>query len=167
MRKTHLFYAWRESSHYALLKNFFLIGVFVLLGKSIGGAKEIAIAWRYGVSPAVDSYVLIFNMINWPVTILAGVLMTALVPFGTEIWHQSASEARFFFEESLGWVLFLDIVLLLGVHILISHVIENNWVGLGVKELQFAKNMYIPLLSTLFFNILIVFFSAFCLYGIR
>lgn len=163
MRKTHLFSAWRESSHCALLKSFFLIGVLVLLGKSIGGAKEIAIAWRYGVSPVVDSYVLIFNMINWPVTIFSGVLMTALVPFGSELWRQSTSEARFFFEESLGWILFLSILLLLGVYILISCMIDDNWIGLGVKELQLAKNIYLPLLSTLFFNVLIVFFSPWIL----
>ena len=55
--------------------------IFVVVGKFAGGAKEVAIAWRYGVSDTVDSYVLVFNMVVWPVTVWLSVLTIVLVPF--------------------------------------------------------------------------------------
>lgn len=163
MGKSPLFRLWRESSHYTLAKNFLLVGFFVLLGKGIGGAKEIAVAWRYGVSPIVDSYVLIFNVVNWPGAILAGVLTTAMVPLGTILFQRSVAEARIFFSEALGWMLFVAFVLLGGVYGLLSYAIDSGWLGLGSEEAKLAKDMYVPLLSTLFFSCLIAFFSPWIL----
>jgi hypothetical protein len=43
-------------------------------GKLAGAAKEMAIAWRYGVSDTVDAYVFVFNLATWPVSLWFGVL---------------------------------------------------------------------------------------------
>lgn len=159
MNKFYLHCSRQITDHYELIKNFFLVSFFMLLGKIIGGAKEVAVAWRYGVSPMVDVYVLIFNIINWPGVILGGVLMTAVIPLGAPLYRRSPQKGLLFFSEVFGWVLFWAIILLGGVYALLSFVIGHGFLGLDSMQARLADDMYVPLLSTLFFNCLIAFFS--------
>jgi putative peptidoglycan lipid II flippase len=53
---------------------------FVLLGKAVAAAKEMAIAWRYGVSEVVDGYLLAFAIANWIPSLWMTVLTLVLVP---------------------------------------------------------------------------------------
>ena len=52
----------------------------MLIAKFAGAAKEMAVAWRYGVSATVDAYVFVFNLINMPVSIWFSVLTVVLIP---------------------------------------------------------------------------------------
>ena len=47
-----------ESHHRKIATGFVWVALFVFIGKLAGAAKEMAIAWRYGVSETVDAYVL-------------------------------------------------------------------------------------------------------------
>ena len=50
-----------ESYHRRIASSFLLVSAFVLIGRLAGAAKEMAIAWRYGISEIVDAYVLVFS----------------------------------------------------------------------------------------------------------
>ena len=61
----------QSSSHARILSGFLWVSLFLFLGKATGAAKEMAVAWRYGVSPIVDAYVFVFNLLAWPGGIFA------------------------------------------------------------------------------------------------
>lgn len=66
--------------HQRIFKGAFRVAVFLLLGKAAGAVKEMAVAYRYGVSDAVDAYQFTMTMATWlPVTIV-GVLSVVLIP---------------------------------------------------------------------------------------
>lgn len=53
---------------------------FLLLGKLVAAGKEMAIAWRYGVSEVVDGYLVAFAIGNWIPSVWMTVLTLVLVP---------------------------------------------------------------------------------------
>lgn len=56
------------------------VAAFLLLGKVFGAFKEMAVAWRYGISDVVDAYQFTLVMASWlPVTIV-GALSVVLIP---------------------------------------------------------------------------------------
>lgn len=52
------------------------VALFVLLGSFARAAKEMAIAYRYGVSAEVDAYLFVFNLVSWPVGVACGRYIT-------------------------------------------------------------------------------------------
>lgn len=67
--------AWNDrfryisGEHKQIASGFAVVAVFILLGKMVAAAKEIAIAWRYGISETVDAYLFTFNLAQWPVNV--------------------------------------------------------------------------------------------------
>ena len=78
------------------------VALFVFIGKLAGAAKEMAIAWRYGVSETVDAYVFVFNLINLPVSVWFSVLTVVLAPLAARIRHDNPAELPRFRDELLG-----------------------------------------------------------------
>lgn len=56
------------------------VGAFVLAGRLVGAAKEMAVAWRYGVSDIVDAYQIAFTLVTWLPVTLVSVVSVILVP---------------------------------------------------------------------------------------
>ena len=69
-----------KSSNARILSGFLWVSLFLFLGKIAGAAKEMVVAWRYGVSPIVDAYVFVFNMLAWPGGVFGSVCLSLLVP---------------------------------------------------------------------------------------
>ena len=61
----------RESYHHRIARDFVIVGLFVFIGKIIGAAKEMAIAWRYGTSNTVDAYVFLITIEIQPALAIA------------------------------------------------------------------------------------------------
>ncbi|BAO91523.1 murein biosynthesis integral membrane protein MurJ [Caballeronia cordobensis] len=72
-----------HQDHKRIARSALVLLVFVFAGKLIGASKEMAIAYRYGISGAVDAYQLALTLVTWlPSTItneLSVLLVTALV----------------------------------------------------------------------------------------
>ena len=51
--------------HKRIARGLLLVAIFMLAGKIVGAAKEIAIAYRFGLSEIVDVYVLAFTFAVW------------------------------------------------------------------------------------------------------
>ncbi|HCW21053.1 MAG TPA: hypothetical protein DHL02_24570, partial [Achromobacter sp.] len=66
--------------------------------------KEMAVAYRYGVSDAVDAYQFTMTMATWlPVTIV-GVLSVVLIPVLVRLRRAEDAERDQFIKELQGWV---------------------------------------------------------------
>lgn len=90
--------------HQRIFKGAFRVAVFLLLGKAAGAIKEMAVAYRYGVSDAVDAYQFTMTMATWlPVTIV-GVLSVVLIPVLVRLRRAEDAERDQFIKELQGWV---------------------------------------------------------------
>lgn len=140
---------WRseESHHGQIARSFLIISLFVLLAKVAGAAKEIAIAWRYGVSAEVDAYLFVFNIASWPASILFGVLSIVLVPLYTQLRLATPSESAGFRSELSGATLLAGVVigLCLG-GVLAFTPFLPDWSGLGSVAVTRAQSMIWPLM---------------------
>lgn len=85
---------------------------FVLLGKVAGAAKEMAVAWRYGISTIVDGYLYVMSLVSWPVAVWFGVLGVVLVPLAASTRRNTPHELPRFRAELLGLTLLIGLTLL-------------------------------------------------------
>ncbi|WP_269496973.1 murein biosynthesis integral membrane protein MurJ [Castellaniella sp. S9] len=56
------------------------VAFFLLLGKVVGAFKEMAVAYRYGVSDVVDAYQFTLTLANWLPVTLVGACSVVLIP---------------------------------------------------------------------------------------
>lgn len=130
-----------NSHHRRIATGFVWVSLFVFIGKLAGAAKEMAIAWRYGVSETVDAYVLIFNLINWPVSVWFSILTVVLVPLVARLRHDDPKELPRFRAELLGLTLLLGLGLGAFAYFGLSAALSWGWTGLSGKALQEALKM--------------------------
>ena len=97
--------------HQRIFRGAFRVAVFLVLGKAAGAIKEMAVAYRYGISDAVDAYQFTMTMTNWlPVTIV-GVLGVVLIPVLVRLRRTGGHERDLFVRELQGAVLAGGVVL--------------------------------------------------------
>jgi len=87
--------------------------LFVFLGKLVGAAKEMAIAYQFGVSSIVDAYQVAFVTVTWLPTTLVAALSTVLVPLFMQVRFESAESETLFVREVQGVMLVFGILLVL------------------------------------------------------
>lgn len=93
-----------------IIKGFLTVTFFVFIGKFASGAKEIAIAWKYGANTHVDAYVFVFNLVMLPSGILFSIFTAVLVPLITTLRHKKNSQQlQLFFSELSGVLILLSI----------------------------------------------------------
>ena len=102
------------SLHRRVAKNMMFVGVFLLIGKFAGAGKEMAIAYRFGVSEIVDTYVLAYTVAMWIPAIWMSVATSTLVPLTNSNKDEKNSQ---FHSELSGWlavasgiILFISII---------------------------------------------------------
>jgi len=103
-----------ESYHQQIAVSFLWVSLFVFIGKIAGAAKEMVIAWRYGVSSTVDAYVFLFNIINWPVSIWFSVMSVVLIPTFVRLRREDNAGLHEFRSELYGLVFLLGFGLAIG-----------------------------------------------------
>ena len=86
-------HAWNEE-HRTIFRAVLSVAAFSILGKLATAAKEIAIAWRFGVSPVVDAYLFVFNLCNWIILIWFSVLTVVLIPLEARLRRESPEPAQ-------------------------------------------------------------------------
>jgi putative peptidoglycan lipid II flippase len=72
---------------------------FVLVGKLASAAKEMAVAWRYGVSETVDAYQLATTLVFWLPGVLVCVLTIVLVPMFVRLRQSDQDDRSYFLQE--------------------------------------------------------------------
>ena len=90
------------------------VAAFVLIGKLAGAGKEMAVAYRYGVSGVVDAYQLALTLTTWLPGTLVSVLSVVLVPLLVRLRQQDLVDRNLFLRELQGVVIVLGLVFSVG-----------------------------------------------------
>lgn len=130
-----------DSPHRRIVVGFLWVSLFVFVGKLAGAAKEMTVAWRYGVSPTVDAYVFVFNLVSWPVAVWFGIISAVLVPLAARIRHDFPERMPRFRAELLGVTLLLGGVLGLATWVGLPLLLRSGWLGLSAAALGPALSM--------------------------
>jgi len=94
-----------DKDHKRIFRGLFLVSAFILLGKIAAAAKEVAIAYKFGIGEIVDLYVLAFTFAVWLPGIFASVINSVYVPL---IHKLKPEEKQTFTEQFIGLTLILS-----------------------------------------------------------
>jgi putative peptidoglycan lipid II flippase len=160
---------WRASTeeHRSILSGLAVVVAFSVVGKAATAAKEVAIAWRLGVSAQVDAYLFVFNLVNWGVLIWFSVLTVVLIPLEVRLRRQSSPELRAFRAQLLGAAIVLGLLMVVAGYIAIPVALKSDVVGLPPRTAQLAMQI-VPALTWLALpGILIGLYSTWMMSGGR
>lgn len=152
-----------ESHHRRIASSFLLVSFFVLVGKLAGAAKEMTIAWRYGISETVDAYVFVFTLVTWPVSIWFSILTIVLVPLVAQLRVNNPEELQKFRSELLGFTIILGGFLSALVYFTFPYILNANWMGQSVSALHLIDEFSSGLAPVTLLGIVISLFSAWML----
>ncbi|MBS0425521.1 MAG: polysaccharide biosynthesis C-terminal domain-containing protein [Proteobacteria bacterium] len=152
-----------ESHHRRIAKNFLLVSSFILIGKVAGAAKEMTIAWRYGISETVDAYVFVLTLILWPVSIWFSILTIVLVPLVARLRINNPLEIPRFMSELMGSTFILGILLSMLIYFIFPYILNAGWTGLSVSTLHLANKFSNGLAPLALLGVVISLFSAWLL----
>ncbi len=102
-----------------IARNFSIVIVFIFLAKLVGAAKEMAVAWRYGVSSLIDAFIFSNAIIIWLPMILTGILATVIVPLSAQLHSKKDNNSSdLFFSELSGLIIMVGLVITLATAVL-------------------------------------------------
>ena len=103
-----------HQDHKRIARSAVVLLIFVIAGKCIGASKEMAIAYRYGISGTVDAYQFALTLVTWLPSMLTNVLAVLLVPALVSLKEDKSQRDGFLGElEGIGLVIGLSSSLLL------------------------------------------------------
>lgn len=106
------------------------VAFFLLLGKAAGAFKEMAVAYRYGVSDVVDAYQFTMVMANWLPITLVGTLSIVLIPVLVRSRKQPRPNRARFLGELQGWTITIGTLLAVATYVAWPWVLD--WTGQGL-----------------------------------
>lgn len=106
-------YGALQSDHRAIAIGMAWVALFVVAGKFAGAAKEMAVAWRYGVSETVDAYQLASTLVFWLPGTLVSVLTIVLVPMLVRLRQENTDVRTLFLRELQGSVVVIGVIMCL------------------------------------------------------
>lgn len=139
------------------------VALFVLMGSVARAAKEVAIAYRYGISAEVDAYLFVFNLVNWPVAVWFSVLTVVLVPLAARIRQNRSAELPRFRSELLGLTLLLGLALAFLGWLSLPFLLRSSWTGLPRATVAIVITMTPTLTLLAPMGVVISLFSAWML----
>ena len=128
-----------DPHHLAILKGMLTVAVFTLVGKLMSAAKEMVVAYRYGISAEVDAYHFLNNLISWPIGIWCSVLTAVLVPLAARMRESASDELPHFRSELFGFTLLLGGGLALLAWLGIRTMLGLGGTGLPANSAQLAS----------------------------
>ena len=119
------------AQHKTIARGMLTVMAFVILAKLVAMAKEMAIAWRFGVGEVVDGYLFVLNLVSWPVSIWLSVLAVVLVPLANRLRHEDYTDLPVFRAELFGLTLLIGGVLALVAWLGLPMLLRAEWLGLA------------------------------------
>jgi putative peptidoglycan lipid II flippase len=133
-------YGEADARHVAILKGMMTVAAFTLVGKLMSAAKEMALAWRYGLAAEVDAYQFLYTLISWPVGIWASVLTAVLVPLAARIGGSTHDELPRFRAELFGLAIVLGSALALLAWLALRTMLALGQGGLPAASAELARD---------------------------
>ena len=117
------------------------VAFFLLLGKAAGAAKEMAVAYRYGISDAVDAYQFTMVMANWlPITIV-GALSVVLIPVLVRARREDRPSRARFLGELQGWIIAIGTLLAVAIYVAWPWVLSLAGQGLSGEAQRMSADL--------------------------
>lgn len=136
------------------------VSLFVLLGKLAGAAKEMAVAYRYGVSGVVDAYQLAFTVVTWMPGTLVSVIGMVLIPILVRLRQRDAADRALFLEEMHGTMLMLGGLFMLASVFLGPLALAHLAANLSEETRQMAQQLIFGMAPVAMLILAIRFFAA-------
>lgn len=149
--------------HHAIFKGMAWVSLFVIVGKLLGAAKEMAVAFRYGVGAEVDAYLFVLNFISWPIGVWFSVLTVVLVPLAAKIRQDAVGELPRFRAELFSVAILLGLVLAVFALLGLPVVLRSQWASLPPATAAIAAHATPALVLLLPLGMTISLFSAWML----
>ena len=146
--------------HHAIVRGMVRVALFVFLGKLVGAAKEMVIAYRYGISDQLDAYLFTFNLISWPVSVWFSVLTMVLVPLAARIRQNASAELPRFRAELFAFTLVLGCDLTLIFWFGLPMLLRSSWLGLSISTVSIANDIIPDMVALVPLGLLASLFSA-------
>ena len=153
--------------HHAIFQGMVYVGLFVFLGKLAGAAKEMAIAYSYGISGQVDAYIFVFNLVVLPVSAWFSILSYVLIPLTAQIREDVSADLQRFRAELFAFSLVISFFLALLAWFGLPFLLRSTWLGLTESTIDIAINMAPAMISLIPLGILISLFSVWMLSSTR
>jgi putative peptidoglycan lipid II flippase len=134
--------------HRTILFGLMSVGLFSILGKFAMGLKEIAVAWRFGVSAQVDAYLFVFNLMSWPIAVWFSTLTLIVIPLEAKLRKDSQQHLQQFRGELLGLTVLIGGALVLIARFGLAWLVKQPSVGLPPGTMSLTLEM-IPRLAWL------------------
>jgi putative peptidoglycan lipid II flippase len=128
-----------DPHHYAIFKGMATVALFTLLGKLMSAAKEMVVAYRYGLAAEVDAYQFLYNLVSWPIGIWCSVLTAVLVPLAARMRESDEGAIPRFRSELFGFALLLGLTLALLAWMGIQAMLALGRTGLPPNSVQLAQ----------------------------
>ncbi|MFC5474708.1 murein biosynthesis integral membrane protein MurJ [Paraherbaspirillum soli] len=152
-----------QPEHHAIFTGMAWVSLFVIIGKLAGAAKEMAVAYRFGVGVEVDAYLFVLNFISWPIGVWFSVLTVVLVPLAAKMRQDAAGELPRFRAELFGVAIVLGLVLAILARLGLPMVLRSQWAGLPPATAALATHAAPTLAFLLPLGVLISLLSAWML----
>jgi putative peptidoglycan lipid II flippase len=149
--------------HHAIARGMAWVALFVFLGKLAGAAKEMAVAYRYGVGEEVDAYLFVLNLVSWPVGVWFSVLTVVLVPLAARIRQDATAELPRFRAELFGLALLIGVILAALAWLGLPSLLRARWTGLQATAVALASEMVSALVFLMPMGVITSLFSAWTL----
>jgi peptidoglycan biosynthesis protein MviN/MurJ (putative lipid II flippase) len=117
------------------------VAVFVLLGRCAGAAKEMVIAYRYGISHVVDAYQITLTLVSWLPAACAAVFAIVLVPAFVDLRRQSANEEAQFLGELVAWGIVVGLVFTAILYLVWPYALQFMAGSLSAQTREMAHQM--------------------------
>lgn len=152
-----------QSPHRRVASGFLWVGGFIFIAKLAGAMKEMAIAWRYGVSETVDAYAFAFNVLILPSSLCFSLLSLSLVPIVARLRRANPQALKSFQSELLGLTLLVGIALGLISFFAFPAMLRAGWISFSREALPKALEFAAPLSFLIPLGVTSALFSAWTL----
>jgi putative peptidoglycan lipid II flippase len=152
-----------DPHHSVILKGMVTVALFVFVGKLMSAAKEMVVAYQYGVGAEVDAYQFLYNLISWPIGVWGSVLTAVLVPLAARMRQFDKEELPRFRSELLGLALVIGLALALLAWLAIRTMLTLGSSGLPTNAARFAADALPGLILLLPLGLLVALQSAWML----
>lgn len=128
-----------------IARKIMLVGGLVLLAKLAGAAKEMTLAAQFGLGPVIDAYQFLFNLMQWPIGILAGVVSAVVVPLTISARSNQPDSLRRFNGELLGTVMLVGLLLGGVAAVTMPYLPAVPGLGVSAEQARYIDAMYFGL----------------------
>lgn len=145
--------AWStQSTHRRVFETVLTVGALTFLCKVVAAAKELVIAYRFGVSDALDAFLIAFVLPQFAIELIGGSLNGALIPTFIYVREHEGQVAA---QRLLSGVMVASIVLALAGLVLLallgSVILPLLASGFTPEKLALTQQLYFMLLPTMLF----------------